>query len=82
MREHLRHETETLWLFAEVIPTLAPCTIPPPPFPLMTRTSSASQDARGTAIEGPSLPSLPVDSGVAMSMGPMAPMATPAVLPS
>ena len=82
MREHLRLETETLQLFVEVVPILTACKIPPPPFPTITQSSSASRDAGGTAIKGPLLLSLQIDSGVATSMGPMALATTPALLPS
>ena len=33
MREQLRRDVSTLRLFVECLPTLAPCAIPPPPFP-------------------------------------------------
>ena len=68
MREHLRRETEMLWLFAEVIPILVPCSIPPPPFPTSALTPSASQDISGTSVGGPSLPLLPGDSSVITGM--------------
>ena len=62
-REHLRQETETLWLFAEVIPILAPCSIPPPPFPTTDLTLPVLQSVHGTIVSKSSLPSLPEDSG-------------------
>ena len=68
-REHLCHETETLQLFTEVIPILAPCLISPPPFPTMAQMPPASQDAGGTSVGRPSLPLLPGDSGVVTGMG-------------
>ena len=39
MREQLRRDASTLRIFVECLPTLAPCAIPPPPFP----TASAIQ---------------------------------------
>ena len=33
MREQLRRDASTLRIFVECLPTLAPCAIPPPPFP-------------------------------------------------
>ena len=38
MREHLRREASTLHLFVECLPMLAPCAIPPPPFPVIPMT--------------------------------------------
>ena len=32
MREHFHCQTETLQLFAEILPIIMPCSIPPPPF--------------------------------------------------
>ena len=75
-REHLCCETETLRLFAEVIPILMPCSIPLPPFPTMAQTLSASQIAGGMSIGGPLLLSLPGDSGIVMGMGLVALAAT------
>ena len=40
MREHLCRETSTLRLFVECLPTLVPCTIPPPPLPISLTASS------------------------------------------
>ena len=77
MREHLRHETEMLWLFAEVVPILAPCLIPLPPFPTMAWTPLASQSASGTSVGEPLLPPLPGDSGIVIGMGLVAPEASP-----
>ena len=62
MREHLSWEMEMLRLFAKVIPILGPCSIPPPPFPVATQTSSAPKDTGGTSVSEPSIPSLPGDS--------------------
>ena len=61
MREYLHRETEMLQLFAEVIPILAPCLIPPPPFPTMGQTLLASQNIGGTSVGEPLLPSLSDD---------------------
>ena len=62
-REHLRQETETLRLFAEVIPILAPCSIPPPPFPTADLTLPVLQSVCGTIVSKSSLPFLPEGSG-------------------
>ena len=40
MQEQLRHDASTLRLFVECLPTLAPCAIPPPPFPVVPTTSA------------------------------------------
>ena len=40
MREQLRQDASTLCLFVECLPTLAPCAIPPPPFPVVSTTSA------------------------------------------
>ena len=80
-REHLRHETETLWLFAEVVPILVPCLIPPLPFPTMAPTPSASQDAGGMSVGEPLLPLLPGDSSVVTGMG-LISLATALAMPS
>ena len=40
MREQLRHDASTLHLFVECLPMLAPCAIPPPPFPVVPTTSA------------------------------------------
>ena len=40
MREQLRRDASTLRLFVECLPMLAPCAIPPPPFPVAPMTSA------------------------------------------
>ena len=76
MREHFRRETETLWLFAEILPIIAPCSIPPPPFPIMALAPSASQNISDASVGGPLLPLMSGGSGTATGMGPVTPAAT------
>ena len=59
MREQLRRDASTLRIFVECLPTLAPCAIPPPPFPtasavqtLLPPTTSASQPSSSTVVDG------------------------------
>ena len=40
MREQLCRDASTLRMFIECLPTLAPCAIPPPPFPVVPMTST------------------------------------------
>ena len=40
MREQLRCDASTLRLFVECLPSLGPCAIPPPPFPVVLMTSA------------------------------------------
>ena len=47
MREQLRRDASTLRIFVECLPTLAPCAIPPPPFP----TASAIQALPSSSIQ-------------------------------
>ena len=68
MREHYRHETEMLRLFAEILPIIAPCLIPPPPFPIVAPVPSVSQNVSDASV-------------TAMDTGPVTPAATP-VMPT
>ena len=49
MREQLRRDASTLRIFVECLPTLAPCAIPPPPFP----ATSAIQALPSSSIPAP-----------------------------
>ena len=55
MREHYRRETETLWLLAEILPIIAPRSIPPPPFPIAAAAPSVSQNISDVSVSGPPL---------------------------
>ena len=81
-REHLRRETETLWLFAEILPIITQCLIPPLPFPIMAPAPSASQNTSELSIGGPSLPLTPVGSGTATGTGIITPATTLAMTSS
>ena len=63
MREQLHWEMGTLCLFAESIPFLRPCLVPPPPLPVvewpMLQTSKETPSMSGSK---PPLPSLPDNS--------------------
>ena len=57
MREQLRRDASTLHIFVECLPTLAPCAIPPPPFPaasvvqaLPTASGPAPQPSSSTVV--------------------------------
>ena len=63
-REHLRHETGMLQLFAEILSIIAPCLIPPPPFPVAALVPSAPQNTSDASVGGSSLPLLPLTPGV------------------
>ena len=63
MREQLHHETGTLCLFAEVIPFLGPCLVPPPPLPVVEQpTPLVSKETPGISGGKHPLPSLPDNS--------------------
>ena len=47
MREQLRRDASTLRIFVECLPMLAPCAIPPPPFP----TASAIQALPSSSVQ-------------------------------
>ena len=76
MREHYCHETETLRLFAEILPIITPCSIPPPPFPIAAPAPSVSHNISQVSISGPSLPLTPGGSGTTTGMGPVTPAVT------
>ena len=76
MREHYLHETETLRLFAKILPIIAPCSIPPPPFPIVAPVSSVSHNVSDSSVCGPQPPLMPSCSGTATDMGPITPAAT------
>ena len=78
-REHYRHETEMLRLFAEILPIIAPCSIPPLPFPITAPAPSVPQNVSDVSVSGPPLPLTPGSSGTTMGMGPVAPAATSAM---
>ena len=77
-REHYCHKTETLQLFAEILPIIAPCSIPPT-FPITAPAPSASQNVSDVSVSGPPLPSMPGSSSTTMGMGPVTSAATPVV---
>ena len=78
MREHYRREMEALRLLAEILPIIALCSIPPPPFPIAAPAPLASQNISDVSVSGPPLPSMPGSSSTTMGMGPITPAATPA----
>ena len=63
-REHLCCETGMLQLFAEILPIITLCSIPPPPFPIVAPAPLASQNTSGASIGGSSLPLLPLTPGI------------------
>ena len=68
MREHLRRDACTLRLFVECLPTLAPCAIPPPPFPVLPTTSGIkAPPLSATKVSRP--PTMSVAAGATGSMG-------------
>ena len=76
MREHYRREMEMLRLFAEILPIIALCSIPPPPFPIAAPAPLASQNISDVSVSGPPLPSMPGSSSTTMGTGPITPAAT------
>ena len=67
MREQLRRDASTLHIFVECLPTLAPCAIPPPPFPatsaaqaLPTSSTPAPQPSSSTVVVDAAGPAGPI----------------------
>ena len=59
MREQLRRDASTLRLFIECLPTLAPCAIPPPPYPVVPMTSAIwALPSSATKVSRPSSSSI------------------------
>ena len=75
-REHHHREMEMLCLFAEILPIVAPCSIPPPPFPIAASTPSVSRNISDLSVSGPLLPLMPSGPITATGTGPVTPAAT------
>ena len=75
-REHYCRDTEMLRLFAEILPIITPCSIPPPPFPIAAPAPLASQNVSDVSVSRPLLPSMPGGSGTTKGTGPITPAAT------
>ena len=68
MREHLLRDASTLRLFVECLPMLAPCAIPPLPFPVILMTSAVkAPPLSATKVSRP--PSMSVMAGAMGSTG-------------